>query len=62
MSWLLSLCPTKNEGNAMAQWILREDGKVVPRHTLRCLSPAELTPTYEVEVEKQALFNTLICG
>ncbi len=46
----------------MAQWILKENGKVVPWHTLCCLSPAELAPTNEVEVEKQALFNTSICG
>jgi hypothetical protein len=32
--------PTKNEGNAMAQqWILKENGKVVPRRTLRRLTP-----------------------
>jgi hypothetical protein len=29
---------------------------------LCCLSPAELAPTNEVEVEKQALFNASICG
>jgi hypothetical protein len=46
----------------MAQWILKENGKVVPRCTLRCLSPAELAPTNEVKVEKQALFNTSIHG
>jgi hypothetical protein len=56
------LGPTKNEGNAMAQWILKENGKVVPRRTLRRLSSAELAPTNEVEVDKQALFNTLIWG
>ncbi len=46
----------------MAQWILKENGKVVPQCTLRHLSPAELAPTNEVEVEKWALFNTSICG
>jgi hypothetical protein len=46
------LGPAKNEGNAMAQWILKENSKVVPQHTLRCLSPAEFAPTNEVEVEK----------
>jgi hypothetical protein len=45
----------------MAQWILNENGKVVPQCMLCCLSPAELPPTNEVEVEKQALFNTPIC-
>jgi hypothetical protein len=46
----------------MAQWILKENGKVVPQRTLCRLSPTELAPTNEVEIEKQALFNTLICG
>ncbi len=56
------LGPAKNEGNVMAQWTLKENGKVVPQCTLHRLSPAELAPTNEVEVEKQALFNTLIQG
>jgi hypothetical protein len=46
----------------MAQWILKNNGKVVPCCTLRHLSPAELAPTNKVEVEKQALLNTSICG
>ncbi len=46
----------------MAQWILKENGRVVPWRTFCCLSPAELAPTNEVEVENQALFNTSICG
>ncbi len=47
----------------MAQWISKENGKVVPLGTLHRLSPAELAPTNEVKVVKQALFNTsLICG
>jgi hypothetical protein len=46
----------------MAQWILKENGKVVPQRMLHCLSSAELAPTNEVEVDKRALSNTLICG
>jgi hypothetical protein len=46
----------------MAQWILKENGKVVPRCTLRCLTPVELSPSNEVEVEKHSLFNVAICG
>jgi hypothetical protein len=38
------LGPAKNKGNAMAQWILKENGKVVSRHTLRRHTPAELSP------------------
>ncbi len=56
------LGPAKNEGNAMAQWILKENGNLVPWRTLCRLSPAELTPTNEVEVEKRALFNTSFRG
>jgi hypothetical protein len=56
------LGPAKNEGNAMAQWILRENGKVVPRCTLRCLTPAELSPSNMVEMGKQSSFNVAIRG
>ena len=54
------LGPAKNEGNAMAQWILRESGKVVPRRTLRRLTPDELSPSNEVESEKRSQFNVAI--
>jgi hypothetical protein len=51
------LGPAKNEGNTMAQWILRENGKVVPRRTLLHLTPDELSPSNEVESEKRSQFN-----
>ncbi len=56
------LGPAKNEGNAMAQWILKENGKVVPHRTLRRLTPAELSPSNKVETEKRSLFNVAIRG
>jgi hypothetical protein len=56
------LGPAKNEGNAMAQWILKENGKVVPRRTLRCFTPAALSPWNEVKIEKRSLFNVAIRG
>jgi hypothetical protein len=56
------LGPAKNEGNAMAQWILKENGKVMPRRTLRRLTPAELSPSNEVEMEKRSLFNVAVRG
>jgi hypothetical protein len=56
------LGPAKNEGNVMAQWILKENGKVMPRRTLRRLSPAELSPSNKNETEKQSLFNVAIRG
>ena len=46
----------------MAQWILKENGKVVPCCTLCRLTPAELFPSNEVEMEKRSLFNVAICG
>jgi hypothetical protein len=41
----------KNEGNEMAQWVLKDNGKVLPRRTLRRLSSAELSLTNESEAE-----------
>jgi hypothetical protein len=46
----------------MAQWILKENGKVVPRCILRRLTPAELSPSNEVETEKRSLINVTIRG
>ncbi len=46
----------------MAQWILKENGKVVPQCTLCRLTPAELSPSNEVETEKRSLFNVAIRG
>ena len=56
------LGPAKNEGNAIVQWILKENGKVIPRHRIRRLTPAELSPSNEVESEKQSLFNVAVRG
>ena len=54
------LGPAKNEGNEMAQWILRQNGKVVVRRSLRRLTPHELSPSNEAEVAKRAAFNNSI--
>jgi len=54
------LGPAKNEGHAMAQWILKANGRVVPYRTLRRLSPAELAPLNGVEADKWVLFTTSI--
>jgi hypothetical protein len=56
------LGPAKNEGNAMAQWILKENGKVVPHRLLHHLTPAELSPSNKIEMEKHSLFNVAIRG
>jgi hypothetical protein len=54
------LGPAKNEGNIMAQWVLKENGKVVPPQSLRHLTKAESAPLNEVEVAKRAAYNALI--
>jgi len=54
------LGPTKNEGNEMCQWILRQNGQVIPRRTLRRLKPEEISPTNVVEVNKRAAFDAAI--
>ena len=53
------LGPAKNAGNEMAQWVLKSNGKIVPRRTLRKLRYEELNnnPT---ETQKRALFDEFI--
>jgi hypothetical protein len=50
----------KNEGNAMAQWILNENGRVVVRRFIRQLTPHGLSPSNEPEVAKREAFTTSI--
>jgi hypothetical protein len=54
------LGPAKNEGNIMAQWVLKENGKVVPGQSLHRLTNAESAPSNEVEVAKHATYNASI--
>ena len=54
------LGPTKNEGNEMCQWILQQNGQIVPRRTLRRLRPIELSVTNEAEATKRAEFDAAI--
>ena len=49
--------PTKNDGNEMCQWLLQQNGQVVPRRTLRRLRSEELTITNETESNKRADFD-----
>ena len=52
------LGPARGEGNEMAQWVLKGNGKVVPRRSCRPLNEAE---TYSpVEIKKRKLFDELI--
>ena len=50
------LGPSKNEGNEMAQWVLTQTGSIVPRRTLRRLTPHELSVTNETERAKRQTF------
>ena len=50
------LGPSKHAGNEMCQSILTEKGKIVPRRTIRRLTPHELSVTNEDEREKRRMF------
>jgi hypothetical protein len=52
------LGPAKGEGNEMAQWILKANGNVVPRRTLRSLNTAELHS--RTEAKKRTIYDALI--
>ena len=52
------LGPLQNEGNEMAQAVLTSKGTVIPRHTLRKLTHAEIHS--EVEKRKRAIFDGII--
>ncbi len=54
------LGPAKNEGNAMAQWILNENGRVVVRRSVRRLTLHKLLPSNESEVAKHKAFTISI--
>ena len=53
-----ALGPARGEGNEMAQWILKANGKVVPRRTHRPLSVSEIHS--ETEKKKRETFDALI--
>lgn len=52
------LGPARGEGNEMAQWVLKGNGKVVPRRSCRPLNTAELHSP--IEVKKRKVFDDLI--
>ena len=54
------LSPTKNKGNEMCQWILQQNGKIVPRRTIRRLRPEELTFSNVSELNKRTSFDSEI--
>ena len=50
---------TKNVGNTMCQWVLKQNGHVITRRTLRRTRPEELCVTDEVEANTCTAFD---CG
>lgn len=52
------LGPASGEGNKMAQWILKSNGRVVPRWMVRPLRVEEMSS--ETEKQKCNLFDSLI--
>ena len=52
------LGPARGEDNEMAQWILKDNGEVVPRRIHRSLQVAERHSP--VELKKREIFNDLI--
>ena len=48
---------TKNDGNEMCQWVIHQNGQVVPRKTIRRLRLEELTITNDTESNKRADFD-----
>jgi hypothetical protein len=52
------LGPARGEGNEMCQWILKANGKVLPRRSVRPLQTAEIhSPS---ELKKRQVFDELI--
>ena len=51
------LGPARNEGNVMANWVLTQNGKVIPRRTIRRLTESERSESNEVEAAKRASYN-----
>jgi hypothetical protein len=54
------LGPAKNEDNVMAQYVLRENGKVVTHRSILRLTPGELAVSNAVEAAKSEAFNLFI--
>jgi hypothetical protein len=52
------LGPAKGEGNEMSQWILKANGRVIPRRTLRPLTAIEIRS--ENEMTKRSWFDRVV--
>ena len=54
------LGPSHNVGNEMTQWVLKSNGRIVPRRTVRPLLPQELAPSNDIEQRKRQIFSDAI--
>ena len=52
------LSPARGEGNEMCQWVLKANGKVMPRHTIRPLQTAEIHSPVQIKLHRN--FDALI--
>ena len=52
------LGPARGDGNEMCQWVLKANGSVVPRRTVRPLQVAEIHSP--IEIKKRKVFDELI--
>ena len=54
------LGPAKNEGNETTQWILNDNGNIIPRRTVKKLAYNNLPPRNEVEKgNRDAFYNKI---
>ena len=51
------LGPDKNEGNKMTQWVLKQNGKIVPWRMLQKPTMEQLAPSNEIKQQKRAVFD-----
>jgi len=58
--WVEFLVLQRNVANSMSQWILKANGRIVPRRTVRPLLPAELAATNYVEKERRRKLDEAI--
>ncbi len=56
------LGPAKIEGNKMAQWVLKDNGKVVPRKSIRHLPATEFAILNDNEKSKREVFTNPFMG
>ena len=52
------LGPARGEGNELSQWVLKSNGNVVPRRTVRVLQLSEVHS--DTDKRKQDIFDALI--